>query len=169
LLQEEGNFKPIPSLKEGLRVRALFDYEATEDNELSFNAGDIIEDVDTGYETWWYGRKEDGSNGFFPNNFVEMYNESSPIDSQVNPDYLNESYLSSDINPKESIEESIPEQYEGLMGRALYDYEATDETEIGFKEGDIIRGIETIDEGWWRGYDTSGHFGLFPANHLELL
>lgn len=44
-----------------------------------------------------------------------------------------------------------------------------DDTEIGFQEGDVIAGIEQIDEGWWRGYDIQGTFGLFPANFVELI
>ncbi|PWA31953.1 hypothetical protein CCH79_00019290 [Gambusia affinis] len=53
--------------------------------------------------------------------------------------------------------------------RALYDYQAADETEITFDPGDIITEIEMLDEGWWRGYGPDGNFGLFPANYVELL
>lgn len=44
-----------------------------------------------------------------------------------------------------------------------------DDTEITFDPDDIITGIEMIDEGWWRGYSPDGHYGLFPANYVELL
>ncbi|KAM4748348.1 drebrin-like protein isoform 2-T2 [Rhinophrynus dorsalis] len=56
----------------------------------------------------------------------------------------------------------------GLCARALYDYEAADDTEISFDPDDIITHIEMIDEGWWRGYGPSGAFGMFPANYVEL-
>ncbi|TRY81612.1 hypothetical protein DNTS_031007 [Danionella cerebrum] len=54
-------------------------------------------------------------------------------------------------------------------------YEATDErgisddTEISFDPDEVITGIEMIDEGWWRGYGPDGHFGMFPANYVELM
>lgn len=53
--------------------------------------------------------------------------------------------------------------------RALYDYQAVDDTEITFDPDDIISGIEMVDEGWWRGYGPNGKFGMFPANYVELL
>uniref|UniRef100_A0A3P8VHF0 Drebrin-like b n=1 Tax=Cynoglossus semilaevis TaxID=244447 RepID=A0A3P8VHF0_CYNSE len=57
----------------------------------------------------------------------------------------------------------------GICARALYDYQAADDTEISFDPDEIITGIEMIDEGWWRGYGTDGHFGMFPANYVELI
>ncbi|XDV48392.1 hypothetical protein PO909_017807 [Leuciscus waleckii] len=57
----------------------------------------------------------------------------------------------------------------GVCARALYDYQAADDTEISFDPDDIITGIEMIDEGWWRGYSPDGHFGMFPANYVELI
>ncbi|XP_072947574.1 drebrin-like protein [Epargyreus clarus] len=57
----------------------------------------------------------------------------------------------------------------GLTARALYDYQAADESEITFDPGDIITHIEQIDAGWWQGLGPRGAFGLFPANYVELL
>ncbi|KAM8866763.1 drebrin-like b isoform 1-T1 [Synchiropus picturatus] len=57
----------------------------------------------------------------------------------------------------------------GTCARALYDYQAADDTEISFDPDEIITGIEMIDEGWWRGYGPDGHFGMFPANYVELI
>ncbi|XP_061673593.1 drebrin-like b isoform X1 [Syngnathoides biaculeatus] len=57
----------------------------------------------------------------------------------------------------------------GICARALYDYQAADDTEISFDPDEIITGIEMIDEGWWRGYGPDGHFGMFPANYVELV
>ncbi|XP_026075992.1 drebrin-like protein A isoform X3 [Carassius auratus] len=58
---------------------------------------------------------------------------------------------------------------QNICARALYDYQASDDSEITFDPDDIITGIEMIDEGWWRGYSPDGHYGLFPANYVELL
>ncbi|XP_061907430.1 drebrin-like b isoform X5 [Entelurus aequoreus] len=68
----------------------------------------------------------------------------------------------SEVTANESSEKSI-------SARALYDYQAADDTEISFDPDDIITGIEMIDEGWWRGYGPDGHFGMFPANYVELV
>ncbi|XP_078522868.1 drebrin-like protein isoform X3 [Lissotriton helveticus] len=71
----------------------------------------------------------------------------------------------------ETMYESASEylQGKGLCARALYDYQAADDTEISFDPDNIITDIEMIDDGWWRGYGPDGHFGMFPANYVELI
>lgn len=46
---------------------------------------------------------------------------------------------------KDDISES-----QGLCARALFDYQAADDTEISFDPQDIITHIEQIDAGWWQ-------------------
>ncbi|XP_053728075.1 drebrin-like protein A isoform X3 [Synchiropus splendidus] len=58
---------------------------------------------------------------------------------------------------------------QGPSARALYDYQAADESEITFDPDDIITGIDMVDEGWWRGFGPDGRYGMFPANYVELL
>ncbi|XP_042250274.1 drebrin-like a [Thunnus maccoyii] len=58
---------------------------------------------------------------------------------------------------------------QNISARALYDYQAADDTEITFDPDDIITQIDMVDEGWWRGYGPDGHYGMFPANYVELL
>ncbi|RUS82930.1 hypothetical protein EGW08_009314 [Elysia chlorotica] len=63
----------------------------------------------------------------------------------------------------------IPTPDQGLCARALYDYQAGDDTEITFDPNDIITNIEQIDEGWWQGFGPDGSYGMFPANYVELV
>lgn len=52
--------------------------------------------------------------------------------------------------------------------RALYDYEAGDDDEIGFIEGDTITDVEEIDEGWLTGtVERTGQRGMAPSNYFE--
>ncbi|XP_034728401.1 drebrin-like protein [Etheostoma cragini] len=53
--------------------------------------------------------------------------------------------------------------------RALYDYQAEDESEISFEPGDIIKDVERVDKAWWRGWSKDGRQGLFPANYVETI
>lgn len=53
--------------------------------------------------------------------------------------------------------------------RALYDYDADDETEISFLPGDVICEIDMFDEGWWTGKAPDGRTGMFPANYVQLI
>ena len=50
----------------------------------------------------------------------------------------------------------------------MYDYNAADNDEISFVEGDIIIDGVSIDEGWMEGTNQrTGEFGMLPANYVE--
>ncbi|EMR09234.1 hypothetical protein PNEG_02569 [Pneumocystis murina B123] len=59
------------------RVRALFDFHASEPGELSFQRGDIITVLEVTHKDWWYGSLN-GKMGIFPNNYVEKLQEPTP-------------------------------------------------------------------------------------------
>ncbi|KAJ2798369.1 actin binding protein [Coemansia helicoidea] len=53
---------------------------------------------------------------------------------------------------------------------ALFDYEAAEDGELSFKEGDQITHIDLVSGDWWEGVNAgTGAQGLFPANHVELV
>lgn len=55
------------------RFRAVYDYAAADDDEVSFMDGDVIVDVQQIDEGWMYGRVErTGQQGMLPANYVEI-------------------------------------------------------------------------------------------------
>ncbi|EFO21755.2 variant SH3 domain-containing protein [Loa loa] len=56
----------------GLRVIALWDYQAADETEISFGPDDVITEVDQIDEGWWRGRAPDGQYGLFPANYVSL-------------------------------------------------------------------------------------------------
>lgn len=61
---------PPPS--SGKRYRAVYDYSAADEDEVSFLDGDVILDVQLIDEGWMYGRVErTGQQGMLPANYVE--------------------------------------------------------------------------------------------------
>lgn len=107
----------------------------------------------------------------------ETYEE--PLQTDYQPDetyaqYQPQEQDNNGYNEQQAQEE--PQYYDDTQQpqsdcqvRALYDYQAVDDTEISFDPGDVITQVEQIDEGWWRGVGPRGDYGLFPANYVELI
>ncbi|KAA0194353.1 LIM and SH3 domain protein F42H10.3, partial [Fasciolopsis buskii] len=52
--------------------------------------------------------------------------------------------------------------------RAIFDYEAREDDEVTFIEGDIILNGDPITEGWMFGtVQRTGQFGMLPSNYVE--
>lgn len=49
-------------------VIAHHPYEASRDDEISFEKDEVIKVTDDTDPDWWVGKKKDGSLGFFPSN-----------------------------------------------------------------------------------------------------
>ncbi|KAK4458896.1 hypothetical protein QBC42DRAFT_275728 [Cladorrhinum samala] len=63
--------QPGASAANGKTATAQFDYEAAEDNELSFPEGATITNLDFPDEDWWFGHYN-GAQGLFPANYVVL-------------------------------------------------------------------------------------------------
>ncbi|CAG8805741.1 4653_t:CDS:2, partial [Gigaspora rosea] len=50
----------------GISAKALYDYEAGEENEISFKEDEIITEIEQVSEDWWQGTTSDGAVGLFP-------------------------------------------------------------------------------------------------------
>ncbi|KAL1924197.1 uncharacterized protein VTP21DRAFT_7232 [Calcarisporiella thermophila] len=153
---------------ESLSAIVVYDYDAAEENEMSLVEGEIITDIVQVDEGWWQGVGEHGKkSGLFPANYVQIL-EADQAKQAVLPDSHPVS-----VAPVPEAEASIAPVEEAATGgyaaTALYDYEAGEDNEISFQEGEIIQEIEFVSDDWWQGKSSStGQIGLFPANYVEL-
>jgi len=67
-----------------------------------------------------------------------------------------------------SSRSGTPVQHSFPSARALYDFTAEAQGELGFKEGDVIRLRRNIDDNWMDG-ELRGKTGMFPSAYVEVV
>ncbi|GAA99296.1 uncharacterized protein L969DRAFT_86526 [Mixia osmundae IAM 14324] len=129
---------------------ALYDYDAAEDNELTFREGDHITGIEDLGEGWFTGHLG-GVSGMFPSNYVEL-TEAATEPAALEP-------------VAESV--SLADEAGPPFAVAQYAYDAAEDNELTFDEGDRVTNIEFTDDSWWTGR-AHGKTGLFPSNYVQL-
>lgn len=157
------NLPPAPQAeepkKDSVTATAEYEYEKDEDNEIGFDEGDLIVEIEFVDEDWWKGKhSKTGEVGLFPASYVSL-NE-KPAEKEDAP-------AAPSLPTREEPE--APLKSESKSATAEYDYEKDEDNEIGFAEGDVIVDIEFVDDDWWKGkHSKTGEVGLFPANYVVL-
>eukprot|EP01117_Protostelium_nocturnum_P011004 TRINITY_DN3994_c0_g1_i1.p1 TRINITY_DN3994_c0_g1~~TRINITY_DN3994_c0_g1_i1.p1 ORF type:complete len:505 (+),score=181.38 TRINITY_DN3994_c0_g1_i1:69-1583(+) len=77
MLPMNNKMRPKENTKEREKVKAMFDYTATEEGELSFPLGAIITIISQDDSGWWEGEYQ-GKVGMFPHNFVQPADMATP-------------------------------------------------------------------------------------------
>jgi len=140
---------------QGKTAKALYSYEATEEGELSFEEDDIITNiVDIPGDGWWSGNNSKGEYGMFPSNYVECNNDDGGEKVVVQ---------------EKAEKPAVDNGEKSISAKAIYSYEAQDDTEIDLEEGEIITGIILQDEDWAIGFNHKSKQGMFPLNYVELI
>ncbi|KAM6938641.1 SH3 domain-containing protein 19-like [Lycodopsis pacificus] len=122
---------------------ALYDYDGNSDGDLSFQQGDRIL-ISRHVDAEWSCGRLNGTEGVFPRAFVE----SSTAGQQPN-------------NQQSGAAA-------GSRGKAMFDYPSQCDEELSLQVGDIITGLEPVDEEWFLG-DLRGKRALVPKNYVQVL
>ncbi|KAF7731662.1 SH3-domain kinase binding protein 1 [Apophysomyces ossiformis] len=167
-------------MADSITVTAHHAYEAQREDELSFAAGETIQVTDRSDADWWVGKKEDGSSGFFPSNFVNVANEGNETEKPVSKaeQQVAEEEQQKATTPADSDEPSAEVEGEGEgekdtaprqpigMARVMEDYAMQNPGELTLHNGGIITIFEKLEDGWSYG-ELNGKIGRFPNKYVE--
>ena len=71
--------------------------------------------------------------------------------------------LTMDIALLKALNDARRSRRAAVLLTDLDSYDAAEDNEISFKEGDRITHIEAVSEDWWQGTNPHGNVGLFPG------
>lgn len=100
-------------------MRALYDFEAAEDNELTFTSGELILVIDSSDPNWWKGSNHRGE-GLFPANFVTSDLNAEPEPEKKKKSDVEEDNAKSSSSTKELQELENVEINEEKIDRLLH-------------------------------------------------
>uniref|UniRef100_A0A452IWE8 Intersectin 2 n=1 Tax=Gopherus agassizii TaxID=38772 RepID=A0A452IWE8_9SAUR len=146
-----------------VNYRALYSFEARNNDEMSFNSGDVIQvdEKTVGEPGWLYGSFQ-GHFGWFPCNYVEKISENekalSPKRALLPPTVLL-STTSASPEPLRTVE--------NLKAQALCSWTAKKDNHLNFSKNDVITVLEK-QENWWFG-EVHGGRGWFPKSYVKIL
>ena len=133
--QQKQTRLPAAEASVHLTAIAIYDYDKgiltlilDESNEINLREGELITEIVEIDNGWWQGRNAAGEFGLFPSNYVEKQIQVSAI-----------------------APASVTGPGLGKRVIALYDYDATDSTELTIKEGQVITNVDFVSDDWWAG------------------
>ncbi|VDM53742.1 unnamed protein product [Angiostrongylus costaricensis] len=176
-----GNALPtLASAGNAAKYRALFEFNARSEDELSFQPGDVILVFEShAAEPGWKAGQIRDKVGWFPEAFAEPIAPVHSTISQVNPiqnmppnvtpspslDRIPEDTV---IKSATSAKETTPQDAVKVICScvAQFPWKARNEGDLSFAKGDIIEIVEQ-QEMKWRGRKADGSIGWFPKSYVK--
>ncbi|XP_009331726.1 PREDICTED: adapter molecule crk [Pygoscelis adeliae] len=158
-------------------VRALFDFNGNDEEDLPFKKGDILRIRDKPEEQWWNAEDSEGKRGMIPVPYVEKYRPSSASVSTLIGGNQDSSHPQPLGGPEPgpyaqpSINTPLPNLQNGpIYARVIQKRvpNAYDKTALALEVGELVKVTKINVSGQWEG-ECNGRRGHFPFTHVRLL
>ena len=140
---------------------ALYDYQASDAEELSLRKGDRVVVINNSGQ-WWTVRNERGQEGLVPFNYLEE----APVQAASMPSGGRRSKIQDEGLYQQTNLVMQPSATSVVKAVARYKYASRRADELGLEKGEEIIVLEKEGDGWWRG-KCGNKEGWFPANYVE--
>ncbi|XP_063039904.1 intersectin-2b isoform X2 [Engraulis encrasicolus] len=155
--------------------KALYPFAARNDEELSFEADDLIE-VDESVDRepgWLYGSRQ-GKMGWFPESYVEKQTKpdqapKTPLKPKPSNSISSKPSESSAFTPTQAPNSASSDssQVVNLQAQALCSWTAKTDNHLNFQKDELITVLEQQDS-WWLG-ELNGVQGWFPKSYVTVI
>jgi len=139
-------------------VKAIYDFAGTDDEDLPFRRGEILEVIEKQEEKWWRAKNDEGKIGTIPVPYVSAFTKSNPASSGT---------------PSSSPGGSRPPSHnDAVLARVIMRRvpNAYDPQALPLDVNDIIEVTRRNVNGQWegriRGTSKEGHF---PFTHVKII
>lgn len=139
----------------------LFEYIKDQDDELSLQVGQVVQDVKQIDEGWCEGMLG-GVRGMFPDNFVKIRPAKTTVGGGLPP--AAPEPTTKDEPPLRGMDKTIKNR----RAKVTFSYAAENTDELTLAPGQIVKGLSEEEDGWWRG-NVGGRTGVFPCNFVEVI
>ncbi|XP_070491973.1 intersectin-1 isoform X2 [Chironomus tepperi] len=141
-----------------VRYKAVYEFSARNNDEISFQTGDIIMVLgNQNAEPGWLAGEINGHTGWFPESYAEKCEEEIVEDAVISEAQSIEATIEANTLNGDIIE--------GELYVACYPYQSAELGDLTFEAGEEVRVIKKEGD-WWTGI-IGTRSGIFPANYVQ--
>jgi len=173
-----------PAVKKVETVRAKFDFDGQDPDDLPFKKGETLTIISKDEEQWWTARNSLGQTGSVPVPYITVIEKSHPSmppppfhqqnggntsqqpgGGSTNPQVTNHTNSDTPKNKLVNVQRQLPAYARVKQARVPNAY---DRTALRLEVGDIVTVTKMSINGQWEG-ELRGKVGHFPFTHVEFI
>jgi len=173
-----------PAVKKVETVRAKFDFDGQDPDDLPFKKGETLTIISKDEEQWWTARNSLGQTGSVPVPYITVIEKSHPSmppppfhqqnggntsqqpgGGSTNPQVTNHTNSDTPKNKLVNVQRQLPAYARVKQARVPNAY---DRTALRLEVGDIVEVTKMSINGQWEG-ELRGKVGHFPFTHVEFI